>query len=160
LYGGGQQDGVRPGTLPAWLIAGFGLAAELARDRMQADLGHLAGLRNRLWDGIRDLPGLMRNGSVESGFPGILNVSVAGVDGESLMLDLEPLCVATGSACNSQDREPSGVLRALGLGDDLARSAIRFSFGRPTTRAEVDLAAATYRRAVLRLRALAPDRAA
>jgi cysteine desulfurase len=160
LYGGGQQDGVRPGTLPAWLIAGFGLAAELAQDRMQADLGHLAGLRNRLWDGIRDLPGLMRNGSVESGFPGILNVSVAGVDGESLMLDLEPLCVATGSACNSQDREPSGVLRALGLGDDLARSAIRFSFGRPTTRAEVDLAAATYRRAVLRLRALAPDRAA
>jgi cysteine desulfurase len=160
LFGGGQQGGLRPGTLPAWLIAGFGLSAELARDRMQDDFAHLAGLRDRLWDGIRDLPGLIRNGSLASGFPGILNVSAAGVDGESLLLDLEPLCVATGSACNSQDREPSGVLRALGLGDEAAQSAIRFSFGRPTTRADVEVAAATYRRAVLRLRALAPDRAA
>ncbi len=160
LFGGGQQGGLRPGTLPAWLIAGFGLAAELAGLRMQDDLGHVTRLRDRLWDGIRDLPGLVRNGSAPYGYPGILNVSAAGVDGESLLLDLEPLCVATGSACNSQDREPSGVLRALGLSDEDAQSAIRFSFGRQTTGAEIDVAAAAYRRALLRLRALAPERAA
>ena len=127
---------------------------------MQDDLGHVTRLRDRLWDGIRDLPGLVRNGSVPYGYPGILNVSAAGVDGESLLLDLEPLCVATGSACNSQDREPSGVLRALGRSDEDAQSAIRFSFGRQTTSAEIDVAAAAYRRALLRLRDLAPDRAA
>lgn len=160
LFGGGQQGGRRPGTLPAWLIAGFGLAAELAAGRMPADRTHLERLHRRLWDGIRDLPGVTRNGSAVHGFPGILNVSAEGVDGESLLLDLEPLCVAAGSACNSRDRAPSGVLRALGLSDAAAQSAIRFSFGRPTTAGDIDFAAARYRAAIGRLRELAPGRAA
>lgn len=160
LFGGGQQGGRRPGTLPASLIAGFGLAAAIASRRMAADHAQLRTLRDRLWDGIHDLPGLTRNGSANHGFPGILNVSADGVEGESLLLDLEPLCVATGSACNSTDRMPSGVLRALGQSDAAAQSAIRFSFGRPTTAAEIDIAIARYRHGVQRLRALAPGRAA
>jgi cysteine desulfurase len=113
-----------------------------------------------LWDGIRDLPGIHVNGSRDAGFAGILNVSIEDVEGESLLLALEPLCVATGSACNSTNAEPSYVLRALGRSDALAQSAIRFSFGRQTTRGEIDAAIERYRLAVGRLRALAPERAA
>jgi cysteine desulfurase len=160
LFGGGQQKGRRPGTLPAALIAAFGLAAAIAAARLDSDVEHLGALRDRLWDGIRDLPGLTRNGSASHNFPGILNVGAEGVEGESLLLDLEPLCVATGSACNSTDRAPSSVLRALGLDDAAVQSAIRFSFGRPTTVADIDVAVDRYRHAVRRLRALAPRRAA
>jgi cysteine desulfurase len=159
VHGGGQQGGLRPGTLAAPLIAGFGKAAEIAGARMQDDLGHLRALRDRLWDGIRDVTGIVRNGDAERSFPGILNVSVEDTEGESLLLALEPLCVATGSACNSTSAEPSGVLRALGLSDALAQSAIRFSFGRPTSTNEVDMAAERYRDAVARLREMAPERA-
>ena len=140
-------------------MAGFGKAAEIAGARMQDDLGHLRALRDRLWDGIRDVTGIVRNGDAERSFPGILNVSVEDTEGESLLLALEPLCVATGSACNSTSAEPSGVLRALGLSDALAQSAIRFSFGRPTSTNEVDMAAERYRDAVARLREMAPERA-
>jgi cysteine desulfurase len=160
IHGGGQQRALRPGTLAVPLIAGFGHVAEIAGAGMQEDLAHLQALRDRLWKGIQDVEGILRNGSEDAAFPGILNVSVEDVEGESLLLALEPLCVATGSACNSKDREPSSVLRALGRSDDLAQSAIRFSFGRPTTAAEVDLAADRYRRAVKHLRGLAPERAA
>ncbi len=127
---------------------------------MDDDLAHLAGLRDRLWNGIKDIEGVSINGSLEQGFPGILNVSIEDIEGESLLLALEPICVATGSACNSKSQEPSYVLRALGLGDDLAQSAIRFSFGRPTTEAEVDTAIERYRAGVVKLRNLAPGRAA
>jgi cysteine desulfurase len=99
---------------------------------------------------------VLRNGSAEHAWPGILNVSVAGVEGESLLLALEPLCVATGSACNAQSGEPSSVLRALGLSDALAQSAIRFSFGRGTTEADIDFAIARYREAVAHLRRIMP----
>jgi cysteine desulfurase len=160
LFGGGQQRRLRPGTQPTHQIAGFGKAAEIAAGRLQADLEHLGGLRERFWTGIADTPGLLVNGSLEEGFPGILNVSVEDVEGESLLLDLEPLCVATGSACNSKSQAPSYVLRALGRSDALAQSAIRFSFGRPTTADEVEFAARKYRDAVARLRALAPGAAA
>ena len=160
LFGGGQQRRLRPGTQPTHQISGFGMAAEIAAGRLQDDLGHLRGLRERFWAGIADTPGLLVNGSLESGFPGILNVSVEEVEGESLLLDLEPLCVATGSACNSKSAEPSYVLRALGRSDAQAQSAIRFSFGRPTTVDEVDFGARKYREAVTRLRALAPGAAA
>jgi cysteine desulfurase len=160
LYGGGQQRGLRPGTQPAQQIAGFGVAAEIAKVSMQRDFEHLSGLRDRLWTGIAEVPGIRVNGSLETGFPGILNVSVEDIEGESLLLALEPLCVATGSACNSQSRAPSYVLRALGCSDARAQSAIRFSFGRPTTVAEIDMAVHKYRTAVDRLRALAPERAA
>jgi len=160
IHGGGQQRALRPGTLAVPLIAGFGQAAEIAGARMQDDLAHLRALRDRLWDGIRDVEGIQINGSQDSAFPGILNVSVEDIEGESLLHSVEPLCVATGSACNSSDREPSGVLRALGRSDELAQSAVRFSVGRPTTTADVDLAADLYRSAVQRLHALAPRRMA
>ncbi len=156
LFGGGQQRRLRPGTLPTQQIVGFGQTAAIASERMAQDLEHLQALRDRFWDGVSDLPGLTVNGSLEHGFPGILNVSAEGVEGESLLLALEPLCVATGSACNSKSQEPSYVLRALGLSDDLAQAAIRFSFGRPTTEDEVDTAIELYRAAVTRLRDLAP----
>jgi cysteine desulfurase len=160
ILGGGQQGGRRPGTLAVPLIAGFGEAARIALSEMQENHRHLQQLRERLWKAIRDLDGIVRNGTESHTFPGILNVSIEDVEGESLLLSLEPLCVATGSACNSKSQEPSSVLRALGRSDLLAQSAIRFSFGRPTTSNEVDLAVERYREAVERLRGIAPGRAA
>lgn len=159
LFGGGQQRRIRPGTLPAYLIAGLGETAKIAAGRIETDLEHLTQLRGALWDGIRDIDGVTLNGD-PGGFPGILNVSVEDIEGESLLLALEPICVATGSACNSKSQEPSYVLRALGRSDMQAQSAIRFSVGRPTTMAEVLFAATRYRDAVARLRALAPGAAA
>ena len=159
LFGGGQQRRIRPGTLPTELIAGFGMAAEIAASCIEKDLRHLHALRDTFRDGISDLDGLLLNGDPE-GFPGILNVSAEGVEGESLLLALEPLLVATGSACNSKTQEPSYVLRALGRSDLQAQSAIRFSFGRPTTSDEVTFAARRYRSAVMRLRELAPGQVA
>ncbi len=157
LYGGGQQRRIRPGTLAVPLIAGFGHAAEIAADSMAEDHAHLSMLRGRLWDGIRDVPGVSANGDPQTTFPGLLNASVADIEGESLLLALEPLCVATGSACNSTHQDPSYVLRALGRSDREAQSAIRFSLGRPTTISEVDFAIQRYRDAVAKLRALAPQ---
>jgi len=159
LYGGGQQRRIRPGTLPTDLIAGLGQAAEIAAGRIEADLAHLSELRDVLWSGIRDINGISLNGSAK-GFPAILNISIADIEGESLLLDLEPICVATGSACNSKSQEPSYVLRALGRTDLEAQSAIRFSIGRETTQAEIELAVTKYRDAVARLRGIAPGQAA
>jgi cysteine desulfurase len=160
LFGGGQQRRLRPGTMPAPMIAAYGLAAEIANERLRSDLGHLGALRAQLWSGIRGIRGVRQNGCADQSFPGILNVSVEDVDGESLLLALEPLCVASGSACNSKSQEPSYVLRALGLGDDQAQSAIRFSFGRPTTSEDIDAAIRLYTLAVAKLRQIAPGRAA
>jgi len=160
LYGGGQQRRLRPGTLPVPLIAGFGAAAEIAAQKMPDDAVRLAQLRDRLWQGIHDIPGIRVNGDLNNSWPGLLNVSVADVEGESLLLALEPLCVATGSACNSTNKEPSYVLRALGLSDLDAQSAVRFSLGRQTTRPQVDFAIGRYRRAVAMLREIAPERVA
>ena len=160
LFGGGQQRGLRPGTLPAQQIVGFGVAAAIAQSRMSNDLQHLSAMRERLWNGIRDIPGVTANGALECAFPGILNVSAEDIEGESLLLALEPLCVATGSACNSKNQEPSHVLRALGKSDALAQSAIRFSFGRPTCANDINLAIARYRSAIEKLRNMAPGQAA
>jgi cysteine desulfurase len=159
LFGGGQQRRIRPGTLPTELVAGLGMAAGLAAGRMESDLVHLRELRSAFLEGIADLEGTLLNGDPD-GFPGILNISAEGVEGESLLLAIEPLQVATGSACNSKSGEPSYVLRALGRSDSEAQSAIRFSFGRPTTEREARFAAERYRAAVTRLRDLAPGRAA
>jgi cysteine desulfurase len=160
LFGGGQQRRLRPGTLPVPLIAGFGRAAEIAAASMAEDLAQLTRLRARLWAGIKDIAGMRLNGELAMSYPGLLNVSVADVEGESLLLALDPLCVATGSACNAQQQEPSYVLRALGRSDAEAQSAIRFSLGRPTTAAEIDFAIEQYRQAVQKLRSLAPEAAA
>jgi cysteine desulfurase len=160
VFGGGQQGGRRPGTLAVPLIAGFGAAAAIAMAEMQHNRAQLQALNDRLWLGIGDLEGIVRNGAASHTFPGILSVSIDDIEGESLLLALEPLCVATGSACNSTSREPSPVLRALGRSDLLAQSAIRFSFGRPTTAEEVDFAIRRYREAVGRLRDVAAGLAA
>ena len=159
LFGGGQQRRIRPGTLPTDLIAGLGMAAEIAGGSIEDDLAHVSKLRDVLWNGIRDIDGLGLNGD-PGGFPGILNVSIEDIEGESLLFALEPICAATGSACNSKIQEPSYVLRALGLTDMQAQSAIRFRVGRPTTVKEVEFAASHYREAVARLRELAPEGAA
>ncbi|MDJ0760046.1 MAG: aminotransferase class V-fold PLP-dependent enzyme [Woeseiaceae bacterium] len=156
LFGGGQQRSIRPGTLPVPLIVALGQAAEIAEQKQASDLAHVTRLRAALWDGIEGVEGLVLNGHSSRHYPGIVNVSVADVDGESLLLDLEPLCVATGSACNSQNQEPSYVLRSMGRSDAEAEGAIRFSFGRMSTLEDVEQAAGLYVNAVSRLRQLAP----
>ena len=138
------------------MIVAFGQTAEIAAQQQSSDLEHVTHLRAVLWEGIRDVDGLKLNGHPKRHYPGILNVSVSDVDGESLLLALEPLCVATGSACNSKSREPSYVLRAMGLTDDEAEGAVRFSFGRMSREEDIRQAISLYRDAVDRLRGLAP----
>ena len=156
MFGGGQERRLRPGTLAVHQLVGAGTAADIARLEMHDDLAHVTALRDRLWQGIGDLPGILRNGGESCTYPGILNVSVPGVDGESLMLGLEPVCAASGSACNSTSGESSYVLRALGRNDALAQSAIRFSFGRSSSSADIDVAIERYRWAVGHLLAIGP----
>jgi cysteine desulfurase len=156
MFGGGQEKRLRPGTLPVHLAAGMGAAAAIAAKQRRSDMEKAQALRDRLWRGLADMPGIAINGSVEAGYPGILNVSADGVEGESLLLGMEPVCVASGSACNAVSGEPSHVLRALGRSDLEAQSAIRFSVGRFTTANDVDTAVECYRRAVERLRDMAP----
>ena len=158
FHGGGQERRLRPGTLPVHQIVGLGAAASIALFRQTEDLGHLQKLHERLWARVGEIPGVLRNGSASRSFPGILNLSIEGIEGESLLLALEPLCVGTGSACNAKIYESSYVLRALGRDDTLAQSAIRFSFGRDTTIDDVDAAACRYSDAVDHLRAISPAR--
>ncbi len=158
FHGGGQERRLRPGTLPVHQIVGLGAAAAIANARQAEDFGHLQTLNERLWARVGEIPGVLRNGSAAGSFPGILNLSVEGIEGESLLLALEPLCVGTGSACNSKSHDSSYVLRALGRDDVLAQSAIRFSFGRDTTFDDVDAAARRYSDAIDHLRAISPAR--
>lgn len=160
LHGGGQERRLRPGTSALHQIIGIGVAARLAQNRLAENLSHVTTLQARLWRGLNGVSGITRNGCAESHYPGILNISAEGVEGESLMLALEPLCVASGSACNAQSGEPSFVLKALGRTDLEAQSAIRFSYGPETSRSDIDLAVKLYRSAVSRLRTIAPDAAA
>jgi cysteine desulfurase len=156
MHGGGQERRLRPGSLPVHQIVGAGAAANIACGEMTQDLAHAMALRERLWQGVQDMPGILRNGNADLSYAGILNISAEGVEGESLMLGLEPVCAASGSACNSLSGESSYVLRALGRNDLLAQSAIRFSFGRTTTADEIDIAIERYRWAVDHLRSIAP----
>lgn len=156
MFGGGQQRRLRPGTMPVDLIAGLGFAAETAQRELSENLVHARMLRERLLAGLGAVDGVYVNGPETDGYPGVLNVGVGGVEGESLLLALEPLCVATGSACNSQSKEPSYVLRSLGRSDTEAQSAIRFSFGKGTTGEDIDTAIELYAKAVDKLRSLAP----
>ena len=157
LFGGGQQRRLRPGTMPVDLIAGMGETAAVAKERMADDLEALAALKAQLLGGIREIDGVYVNGPEQSAYPGILNVGADGVEGESLLLALEPICVATGSACNSQSKEPSYVLKALGRSDLEAQSAIRFSLGRPTTAEDITFTVEHYAAAINKLRELAPE---
>jgi cysteine desulfurase len=155
-FGGGQERGLRPGTLPTHQIVGFGVACELAAKGLTVEQSRLSGLRDRLWDGLAGLGGTHLNGAGISRAPSILNVSFEGVEGESLVTGLAGLAVSTGSACNSASGDPSYVLRALGRDTQLAQSSLRFSVGRFTTPEDIDFAIAAVRREVTRLRALSP----
>ncbi|MGH8139979.1 MAG: aminotransferase class V-fold PLP-dependent enzyme [Steroidobacteraceae bacterium] len=155
-FGGGQERGLRPGTLATHQIVGFGAACELAGRLQAAEAERLATLRDLLWEGIAALGGVHLNGEGATRLPGILNVSFEDVEGESLVTGLVEVAASTGSACNSASNEPSYVLRALGRDSQLAQSSLRFSLGRFTTAADVETAAKAVRREVRRLRAVAP----
>ena len=151
-FGGGQEHGLRSGTLPTHQVVGMGAACRIARVEMVDDAPRIAALRERLWNALRDLPGVLLNGDPVRRVAGILNVSIDGVEGESLLLALSDLAVSSGSACASTHAQPSYVLRALGRSDRLAQSSLRLSLGRFTTDQDVDLASARIREEVLRLR--------
>jgi cysteine desulfurase len=154
-FGGGHERGLRSGTLPTHQIAGFGAAAALARTQGAADAAHARDLAARLWRELESIPGVMLNGHREERVPGLVNVSIPGVEGESLITGLAGLALSTGSACSSATREPSYVLRSLGRNTELAQSSLRLSLGRFTTAADVDAAATDILAEVARLRALA-----
>ncbi len=156
MHGGGHERGMRSGTLATHQIVGMGEAAQLAREGMAEEAVRLNALRQRFWDGISDIEEVYINGDNVHRLPGALNVSIAFVEGESLIMSLKDLAVSSGSACTSASLEPSYVLRALGLNDELAHSSLRFSFGRFTTEADVDTAVAQLRTAVEKLRELSP----
>lgn len=156
IHGGGHERGMRSGTLATHQIVGMGEAFRIAREEMVEENVRILGLRNRMLDGIRDIGQVHVNGSLQQRVAGNLNISFGPLDGEALMMALKDLAVSSGSACTSASLEPSYVLRALGLSDEMAHSSLRFSFGRFTTEAEVDLAVDKVRQAVAKLRQLSP----
>jgi cysteine desulfurase len=154
-FGGGQERGLRAGTVPTHQVVGMGLAFELAR-AAAPEVERIAFLRERLWRGLASLGGTLRNGDVVRSVPHILNVSFEGVEGESLLAALRGrLAVSTGSACSSALQEPSYVLRALGRDEVLSESSLRFGLGRFTSEGDIDAAVAAVTEAVLRLRRIA-----
>lgn len=156
MHGGGHERGMRSGTLATHQIVGMGEAAAIANAGMAEEAARLAALRQRFWNGIKDIEEIHLNGDEKHRLPGVLNISIAYVEGESLIMSLKDLAVSSGSACTSASLEPSYVLRALGLNDELAHSSLRFSFGRFTTESDVDTAVAQLRVAVEKLRELSP----
>jgi cysteine desulfurase len=156
LHGGGQERGLRSGTLPTHQIAGMGAAFRIAAAEMAADGARITSLRERLWQGLAAIGGVSLNGHPTRRVPGILSVTVDGVDGESLLYEMPQLAVTSGSACATTSGEPSYVLRALGRSDRLAQSSLRLSLGRFSTAAEVDFAVQVITSAVARLRSIAP----
>ncbi len=156
LHGGGQERGLRSGTLPTHQIVGMGVAYRIAALEMAADSARITRLRDRLWQGLAGLPGVALNGHVAQRAPGILSITIDGVEGESLLFELPGFAVASGSACATASAEPSYVLRALGRSDRLAQSSLRLSLGRYTTGEEIELAIAAIQGAIRRLRAVAP----
>ncbi|XAW90037.1 IscS subfamily cysteine desulfurase [Vibrio sp. CDRSL-10 TSBA] len=156
MHGGGHERGFRSGTLATHQIVGMGEAFHIAKQDMQKDYDHALALRNRMLDGLKDMEAVTINGDLEQRVPHNLNISFAFVEGESLLMALKDIAVSSGSACTSASLEPSYVLRALGLNDELAHSSIRFSFGRFTTEEEVDYAVELIRVAVNKLRDMSP----
>ena len=156
MHGGGHERGMRSGTLPVHQIVGMGEAYRLAKEEMATEMPRLLALKNRLWNGLKDIEEVYLNGSLEHSVPNILNVSFAYIEGESLMMALKDLAVSSGSACTSASLEPSYVLRALGLNDELAHSSIRFSFGRFSTEEEVDYVIKLIKDSIDKLRELSP----
>jgi cysteine desulfurase len=157
IDGGGHERGMRSGTLPVPLIVGLGKACEIARNEMPQEAEKTFRLRERLREGIMDqLPESYLNGHPTERLPGNANISFAYVEGEGLMMGIKDVAVSSGSACTSASLEPSYVLRALGVGDELAHSSIRFGLGRFNTEAEVDFVVDLVVREVNRLREMSP----
>ena len=156
MHGGGHERGMRYGTLPVHQIVGMGEAYRIAKEEMATEMPRLLALKNRLWNGLKDIEEVYLNGSLEHSVPNILNVSFAYIEGESLMMALKDLAVSSGSACTSASLEPSYVLRALGLNDELAHSSIRFSLGRFSTEEEVDYVIKLIKDSIGKLRDLSP----
>jgi len=138
IHGGGHERGMRSGTLATHQIVGMGEALSLAASKMNEDNARILELKNSLWQGLQQLDGIYLNGHATQRIPGILNVSFAGVDGESLMMGLNDIAVSSGSACTSASLEPSYVLKAIGRSNELAHAGIRFSVGRFTTQEDID----------------------
>ena len=156
MHGGGHERGMRSGTLATHQIVGMGEAFELAGKMMQAEQERIRKLRDKLWNGLQDLEQVFLNGHPTHNVANYLNVSFNFVEGESLMMALKDVAVSSGSACTSATLEPSYVLRALGLSDELAHSSIRFSFGKYTTEADIDHVLTITKAAVEKLRELSP----
>ena len=156
MHGGGHERGMRSGTLPTHQIVGMGEAFRLAKAEMNTETDRIRMLRNRLWDGLKDIEEVYVNGDLEHRVAGILNVSFNYVEGESLMMSLKDLAMSSGSACTSASLEPSYVLRALGRSDELAHSSLRLSMGRFTTVEDIDYVIARIHEAVDKLRELSP----
>ena len=156
IHGGGHERGMRSGTLPTHQIVGMGESFRIAAEEMEAENARICALRDRLWNGLKDMEEIYLNGDEQQRIPGNLNVSFNFVEGESLMMSLKGIAVSSGSACTSASLEPSYVLRALGRSDELAHSSIRFTLGRFSTEDEVDYTIESVRNAVNKLRELSP----
>ncbi|XP_062101299.1 cysteine desulfurase, mitochondrial [Humulus lupulus] len=157
MNGGGQERGIRSGTVPTPLVVGMGAACELAKKEMEYDEKRITALQDRMLNGIRaKLEGVVVNGSMDRRYAGNLNLSFAYVEGESLLMGLKEVAVSSGSACTSASLEPSYVLRALGVDEDMAHTSIRFGIGRFTTEAEIDHAVELTVHQVEKLREMSP----
>ncbi|KAJ6807344.1 putative cysteine desulfurase, mitochondrial [Iris pallida] len=157
MSGGGQERGIRSGTVPTPLAVGLGTACEIAQKEMEYDNRRISALQDRLLNGICSrIDGVVVNGSVEHRYAGNLNLSFAYVEGESLLMGLKEVAVSSGSACTSASLEPSYVLRALGVEEDMAHTSIRFGIGRFTTEEEIDRAVELTVRQVEKLREMSP----
>jgi cysteine desulfurase len=159
IYGGGQEHGLRSGTLATHQIVGMGVAFEIAERERQQDVERIGALRDKLWAGISSIGDVELNGHPHDRVAGLLNISFRGIEGESLQFALRELAVSAGSACSSASEEASYVLRALGRSDQLAQSSLRFSLGRFTTPEQVETAIAAVKREVTRLRSFSPQAA-
>jgi cysteine desulfurase len=156
MHGGGHERGMRSGTLATHQIAGMGEAFAIAEEEMVKENIAIKSLRDKLLEGFADMEEVVVNGDLEHRIPGNLNISFNYVEGESLMMAINDIAVSSGSACTSASLEPSYVLRALGLSDELAHSSIRFSIGRFTTEDDIDKAVDLVRAKVEKLRDLSP----
>ena len=157
MSGGGQERGLRSGTVPTPLVVGLGSACDIARSEMERDTEHVTRLSQRMLSSLSaQLPNIILNGCPTARYPGNLNISFAFVEGESLLMGLKEVAVSSGSACTSASLEPSYVLRALGVEEDLAHTSLRFGLGRFTTEEEVDYAVAGTVRHVRKLREMSP----
>jgi cysteine desulfurase len=157
INGGGQERGMRSGTLPTPLCVGLGEACTIAKREMETEATHIKALSNRLYQGLtKQLKDVHLNGEGAPRIPGNLNLSFAYVEGEGLMMGIKDLSVSSGSACTSSSLEPSYVLRALGVEEEMAHTSIRFGIGRFTTESEIDTAIEQVVSAVTRLREMSP----